>query len=618
MRDGLRVDRALRFVWSASPGWTALSAALVVLQSVVPLVTLYVLKLVVDRLTAAAEAAGSVVLGTDLLWLIVVAGANGVVGALAYALLGYVQAIQSHLIVDRMQDMIHRKSIDVDLEYYENEQYFDKLHRAQREAPGRPLKILQGLAQVGRSGLALVAAFAVLMRFDWTVVVAVIVASIPAFYYRLRHAENVYAARREKTASERASTYYSGVITTAEHAKEARTFGFGALVTKRYSDLRAKIRDSLMFVTAQGVRQQFVTDSVATVVGFAALALVVRAAAAGSISLGELVLYFGAFQVAVASLRPAVAGLSELYEHNLFLSALYEFLNIPKQVAEPVHPTPVPRPWKTGIEVRHLGFSYPGTSPVVLHDVSLAIRPGQIVALVGRNGSGKTTLSKLLCRLYDPTTGSITIDGIDLRDFRTEDLRREVAVVHQDFGRYHLTVAENIALGSPGMAPDDPRIVEAARLCGIHDDVMRLPAGYDTVLGRTLSDGAELSLGQWQKIALARTLVRDAQVVLLDEPTSSLDPAAEFDFFESFRRMVAGRSALIVSHRFSTVRLADRIYVLASGRVAEQGTHDELVERGGLYAELFRRQASYYVDRDPAPEPSVAASGAAYADLISS
>jgi ATP-binding cassette subfamily B protein len=224
----------------------------------------------------------------------------------------------------------------------------------------------------------------------------------------------------------------------------------------------------------------------------------------------------------------------------------------------------------------------------------MTIRPGEIVALVGRNGSGKTTLTKLLCRLYDPDAGQITIDDIDLRDFKTEDLRREISVIYQDFGRYHMTARENILLGRPELGVDDPAIIKAARWAGIHDHLIGLPQGYETVMSRTFADGAELSIGQWQKLALARAFVRDSQLILLDEPTSSLDAAAEFEFFEKFREMARGRSALIISHRFSTVRLADRIYVLDEGRLIEEGNHEELIARDGLYAHLYRRQASYY------------------------
>ena len=239
-------------------------------------------------------------------------------------------------------------------------------------------------------------------------------------------------------------------------------------------------------------------------------------------------------------------------------------------------------------------FRYPGTNEFILDRISLSIRPGEIVALVGQNGTGKTTLTKLLCRLYDPTSGRISLDGVDLKEYGTKELRGHFSVIYQDFGRYHLTARENIRIGSSSLNPDADTIKDAAKWAGIHDEICRLPNGYDTVMSRSLADGEELSLGQWQKLALARAFVRESQFIILDEPTSSLDAAAEFEFFEKFREMAKGRSALIISHRFSTVRLADRVYVLDKGRITEEGTHESLMTQGGLYAELYKKQASYY------------------------
>jgi ATP-binding cassette subfamily B protein len=600
------LDRAIRFVWQAAPGWTLLSFALIVVQSVVPLATLYVFKLLVDRLTAPGvqDAANSDF--DRYLVLIGVAMTITVIGVLCSALLRHANAAQSLLVADHMQRIVQTKSIDMDLAYYENSQFFDKLHRAQREAPGRPVRIINGLTQVARDSLTLVGALALLVAFHWSVAVVVFVSSIPVVYYRLRYAQDLYALQRDTTALDRYRRYLNQLLTTADSAKEVRVFGFGTRLMQRYGDITQNLRDGLRKMSALGARQQFITEAVATLAGFAALSFIVYSAVRASISLGELVMYFGAFQVALGSLRPTLGGLAELYENNLFLSSLYEFLDVPKSVPEASASKPVPRQWREGLRVEKLGFRYPSMREAVLDGVDLTIRPGEVVALVGRNGSGKTTLTKLLCRLYDPTDGRISIDGIDLRQFDSGELRRQVSVIYQDFGRYHMSARENILLGSPDLAPDDPAIVAAARWAGIHDEILDLPQGYDTILSRSLADGAELSIGQWQKLALARAFVRDSQLIILDEPTSSLDAAAEFAFFEKFREMAKGRSALIISHRFSTVRLADRVYVLDGGHVIEQGIHESLVKAGGLYAQLYSKQASYY-ESDPAAETPQAA-----------
>ena len=595
---GLRIDRALALVWQAAGPWTLITSLLLALQSLLLLGSLYLFKLIVETLTNLES-------GPDpetLWWLIAGAFALSLLNILCTALVGYGNGVQSHLVADRMQRLVQDKSIDMDLAYYENAQFYDKLHRAQREAPTRPLRIVHSLTELTRNGLTLFGATLLLLSYHWGLVLGVLLASLPLLYFRLRQAGLVYQWHRDKTASERMSAYLNQVLTGADHAREVRSFGFGPLLMKRFADLRERIRTGLQQLSAHGYRRQFVSEGMATLAGFAALAFVAQSALRQRISVGELVMYFGAFHIMLSSLRPTMSALSQLYENNLFLSALDEFLEVERQVKEPAVALPIPRPWRQGISVQEVHFRYPGTEREVLRGVNLRIGPGEVVALVGRNGSGKTTLTKLLSRLYDPDRGQILLDGTDARDFATADLRAQISVIYQDFGRYPLSARENIHLGQPGLDPRDPAIEAAARWAGIHEDLVKLPQGYDTPLGRVLEDGTDLSLGQWQKLALARAFVREAALILLDEPTSSLDAAAEYEFFERFRNLARGRAALIISHRFSTVQLADRIYVLEDGRIIEEGDHRALLARGGLYAHLFHQQAQGY--RDPLEDPA--------------
>jgi ATP-binding cassette subfamily B protein len=305
-------------------------------------------------------------------------------------------------------------------------------------------------------------------------------------------------------------------------------------------------------------------------------------------------MYFTAFQRGQDALRQLLRALAGLYEDNLFLTNLYEFLDLKRKLAEPARPTPVPRPMRTGIVFERVSFRYGAKRTQALTDVDLVIPAGMTVALVGENGSGKTTLIKLLARLYDPSSGRITIDGIDLRDFATAELRREFSVIFQDYVRYNLTARENIWFGNVDGAPDAGRIAAAAEYAGAGELIKQLPNGLETVLGRWFEEGAELSVGEWQKIALARALLREAQLIVLDEPTSGMDAQAEYELFKRFRTLAAGRTAILISHRLSTVKMADLIYVLRAGHVVESGTHDELVGRSGAYAHLFAAQASGY------------------------
>jgi ATP-binding cassette subfamily B protein len=305
-------------------------------------------------------------------------------------------------------------------------------------------------------------------------------------------------------------------------------------------------------------------------------------------------MYYQAFQRGQEFLDRILQNLALLYEDNLFLSNFYQFLNLKPQIVQPSDPIPVPRPMKTGIVFNRVSFDYPKSSRRVLKEINLVIRPGEVVALVGENGSGKTTLIKLLCRLYDPTGGSITLDGIDLREFEPNALRREISVIFQDYAKYHLTARENIWFGDIRLPPNDEKITIASDRSGAHEVINRLPENYDTVLGKWFEKGEELSTGQWQKVALARAFLRNSQLIVLDEPTSAMDPKAEYEVFKTFRELLQNQAAILISHRLSTVKMADHIYVLEQGELIESGTHTELMSLGGAYAEMFERQAQQY------------------------
>ncbi|EKD29189.1 MAG: hypothetical protein ACD_79C00023G0001, partial [uncultured bacterium] len=314
----------------------------------------------------------------------------------------------------------------------------------------------------------------------------------------------------------------------------------------------------------------------------------------GKVTLGDMVMYYQAFQRVQAFFQGILSSLAGLYEDNLFLSNLYEFLDLKQTVPEPDSVKPVPVPMQEGIALKNVSFQYPESSRKVLQNISLTIRPGEVVALVGENGSGKTTLIKLLCRLYDPTSGTIAIDGIDLRQFAKKALRHEISIIFQDYVHYQLSGRENIWLGNTSIPLDDERVIKAAKRSGADEVIKKLPQGYDTLLGKMFAEGCELSIGEWQKVALARAFMHDAQIIVLDEPTSSMDARAEYEVFRSFRQLVAGRTAILISHRFSTVRMADRIFVLKQGSIIEGGSHEELMSQKGIYADLFERQARAY------------------------
>ena len=591
----LQLSRALRFVWQSAKGWTIANGVLLVMQGVLPLLPLYLMKLIVDAVTAGLEAPDKGIAFRQVGFLIVLMGIVTLVGVLTRSISGLVSDAQAQVVTDHMSDLLHAKSIEVDLEYYESARYYDTLHRAQREAPFRPTHIVNALMQIGQNGVSLLAMAGLLFSFHWIVAAILFVAVLPGIAVRFRYAGKMYRWQQEKTSTERQAAYLNWMLTGGGHAKEIRLFDLGHLFVGRFRALRRKLRREKLEIAARRSVAELVAQTSAIVAIYGSYAFIAYRTVQGTITLGDLVMYYQAFQRGQGFLQEMLGGLAGLYEDNLFLSNLYEFLDLKRKVIEPLHGRPIPQPMQTGILFNHVSFQYPTGTRKVLEDISLIIRPGEVVALVGENGSGKTTLIKLMCRLYDPTAGTITIDETDLRQFETAALRRQITVIFQDYAQYHLTARENIWFGNTVLPPDHERIIAAARDSGADNVISALPHGYETVLGKWFEDGEELSIGEWQKVALSRAFLRDAQIIVLDEPTSSLDAKAEYAVFQNFRKLAAGRTAILISHRFSTVRMADRIYVLKEGKIIEGGTHEELLHRGGTYAHLFETQAQYYM-----------------------
>ncbi|MFH2219778.1 MAG: ABC transporter ATP-binding protein [Pseudomonadota bacterium] len=594
VKHAMRLDRAMRFVWEAGPGWTLVSLALTVFQGALPLLALYVMKLIVDGVTVAMAAPDRTVAFRHVVLLIVLAIGVALLNALFQMAAGLVKEIQSLKVTDHVQNILHAKSIAADLAYYENPQFYDTLHRAQQEGPHRPTRIVNDLMQFGQSGISLVAMAALLFSFHWGVAAVLFAAAVPGILVRLKYSDKMYHWQRHRTPMERKINYLNWMLTGGTHAKEIRLFGLGDLFIRRFSDIRTKLRREQFDLSRKRTVADFGAEAGATVAVFGSFGFIAYRTVQGGITLGDMVMYFGAFQRGLAYLRQLLGNLAALYEDNLFISNFYEFLDLQIRVREPLHPRPVPRPVKQGIALDHVSFSYPGGNREVLKDVSLTIRPDEVIALVGENGSGKTTLIKLLCRLYDPLSGSITLDGIDLRQFETAALRREISVIFQDYVQYHMTARENVWFGNISLPPDSEKIETAARNAGADDLISSLPKAYETILGKWFEDGEELSIGEWQKIALARAFLRESQLIVLDEPTSSLDAKTEYEVFKRFRQLLEGRAAILISHRFSTVRMADRIFVFDEGEIIERGSHDELIRYGGKYADLFEKQAHFY------------------------
>ncbi|MDH3545473.1 MAG: ABC transporter ATP-binding protein/permease [Gammaproteobacteria bacterium] len=583
--------RALELVWTTSRALTLTLAVLTVLAGVLPAAIAYVGKLIVDAVVAAMNAPDPDTRGVLLLILL----EAGIVIAVAGCQRGISasQSLLRALLGQRVNVMILEKALTLQLTHFEDSEFYDKLTQARREASRRPLSLVNRTFGLAQNSLSLTSYAVLLLAFSPWAVLILVIAGLPSFFAEAKFSGDRFRLFRWRSPDTRMQMYLESVIAREDGVKEVKLFQLGPRLLQRYQDIFHKLFTEDRKLTLRRDTWGFALGLISTAAFYGAYVWIVLATIYNRITLGAMTMYLMLFRQGQSAVAAILSAISGMYEDNLYISNLYEYLEQPV-MSRSGEAQKGPDPSR-GLELENVSFAYPGSDAKALEDVSLQIRPGESLALVGENGSGKTTLIKLLTRLYEPTGGRIILDGLELSDWDIEALRQRVGVIFQDFGRYQFTVGENIGAGDVRHIDNPERWEDAAKSGMAAPFIDELPAGYDTQLGRWFKDGRELSGGQWQKIALSRAFMRsDADILVLDEPTASMDAASEAAVFEHFRQMSKNKMTILISHRFSTVRAADQIVVIHNGKIRERGNHDSLMADDGQYAQLFRLQAKGY------------------------
>ncbi len=604
LRATRHLPRLLRLVWDTHPAYSATMVALRLGRALVPLGVLWVGKLIIDLVVGLVSGTPlpprfGVTPLEELWWLVAIECALAAVGELLARASALVEGLLGDLVANRTSIQLMEHAASLDLEQLENSEIYDQLERARRQTVGR-IGLVTGLLAAVQDLVTLVSlAVAIMVYVPWLLLLLAL-AVLPSFLGESRFAALSYSLLFSWTEERRQLDYLRYIGASDVSAKEVKLFGLAPFLVGRYAALSQEYYEANKHLALRRAVVSSLLALVGTLGYYGAYAAILwltlqqHQSPAGPFTIGVLTFLAASFRQSRDLIQRTLLTVAQLVEQSLYLEDLFSFLAVEPRIRSRPGAVAVPSPLAEGFVFEDVGFHYPGQERWAVRHLSFRLRPGERVALVGENGAGKTTLVKLLARLYDPSEGRILLDGRDLRDYDVESLRRAVGVIFQDFFRYDFTIAENIAVGHIARREDEPAIAGAAERSLADSVAARFPARYQQLLGRRFEGGVDLSGGEWQKVALARAYLREAQLLILDEPTAALDARAEYEVFQRFAELTGGRMAVLISHRFSTVRMADRILVLQGGELCEQGSHDELVALGGLYAELFQLQAAGY------------------------
>lgn len=585
------VPPVLKIVWQSGPAVVGFGLVFRLFAAVLPVALLWITKLIIDGIVRAVS--GHQPVSPRFWWLVAAEFGVAVLISVLSRGIDYLDSLLADKYTRHVSIAVMKHASELDLIAYEDPVFYDRLERARVQATDR-LAMIQSIGRLVQQLItALTMSISIIVYSPWLMLLLV-AGVLPAFLGESHFAFLGYAKNFRQTPIKRQLDYLRVLGGSKEAAKELKLFGLSGFLTDRFTQLSNQIYGEDVSLA----RRRLIAGAALSIIGtlgyYSAYAWVIWRTLAGVLSIGTLTFLAGAIQQASLNIQQVFSTLAGIADQALFLTDLLAFFDMRPTIHSKPDALAAPRPIRRGFEFRNVSFRYPGTERLVLNRLNFHLHPGERVALIGENGEGKTTIVKLMTRLYDPTEGQVLLDGLDLREYKLEDLYQEIGVIFQDFMRYEMTARENIASGLIEQLENTPLLRDAAHKSLADEVIERLPQGYEQMLGRRFEGGVDLSGGEWQKVALARAYLRDAQLLILDEPTASLDARSEFEVFRRFAELTAGKMALFISHRFSTVRMADRIVVLANGRIAEEGTHEQLSMLGGRYAEMFELQAASY------------------------
>jgi ATP-binding cassette, subfamily B, bacterial len=585
------VPPVLGIVWESGPLVVSLGLFFRLISSLLPLAALWITERIVNGVVHAISSHQPV--PRQFWWLVAAEFAIALFGGILGRTIDYLDALLADKYTRHISIRVMKHAAELDLIAYEDPVFYDRLERARVQATDR-LGMIQSIGRLVQQVITAASLSVSILLFSPWLLLLLIVGILPAFLGESHFAFLGYARNFRQTPVRRELDYLRVLGGSREAAKELKLFGLKDFLIARFT----RLSDQLYRENVDLARRRLIAGSFLSMIGtagyYSAYVYVIWRTAIGSLTIGKMIFLTGAIMQASSNIQQVFSTLSSIADQALFLTDLLAFFEMRPTICSKPHALPAPRPILRGFEFRNVSFRYPGNSRLVLNGLDFHLRAGERVALIGENGEGKTTLVKLMTRLYDPVEGQVLLDGVDLREYSLEDLYREIGVIFQDFMRYEMTARENIAVGRIDEVHNLPLLMAAADKSMANEVIARLPRDYEQMLGRRFDSGVDLSGGEWQKVALARAYLRDAQVLILDEPTAALDARSEFEVFHRFAELTAGKTALFISHRFSTVRMADRIIVLQHGRIAEDGNHERLLNLGGRYAEMFEMQAANY------------------------